>query len=296
MAMKPREDGEKGTGSASHPGGDRLLLFAEGLLDSRESRAVSDHVRSCERCATALELISHMLADLRKAGAPRARVRSRPCPTGDELACYADGTLPREAVAHIESHLSSCAACLAEVADLWAMAGPETEDAKDASVRRVIERLEREPATAVVRLAGRALEIVRGFTEPEAGTGSEAAGGLVPALARAGARPSSETSLRWAHESGAEITGMLQIIRGAPALTGRVTRGGAPMASASVMLTTDQSRHGPESLDSHGYFGPWPLAEGSNILRVTGLPSGSTREVELEIVVSPDAADGETAR
>ena len=52
------------------------------------------------------------------------------------------------------------------------------------------------------------------------------------------------------------------------------------------MLSSDEVTTGPESLDADGRFGPWPLARGENVLRLTGLPAQAGGRAQLVVVLA----------
>ena len=181
----------------------------------------------------------------------------------------------------------SCRTCLSLVADLWAMSRAGGHDAPDRAVARVLARLESDSRTAVLRWAERSVELVRDFAS------SWAAGGistLVAEPALATSRSSGTGArLHWSGQGGAVVEGVVRTDGRAASLTCRVTVDGTPAAAVSAVLSSDSVTNGPESVDADGRFGPWPLAPGENVLRLTGLPAEATGVAELVVVlVAPE--------
>jgi anti-sigma factor RsiW len=289
-ATRNGSDSHEGGGpeATRHPPGDTLLLFADGLLEGDEAGCIEEHLAQCSSCALVVKRLEETVRALREAAGMRVRSDSARCPLSEELAAYADGTLRADLKTSMEAHLASCDACLQEVADLWALEGPETVDAPEASVKRVFERLKREPASAVVRWSGRTLKLIRGFGEQVAGAGAALAGGApAPALAR-DSGSGAEQVLQWRDGLGMSLIGRVALAAGGPTLLGRVTHRGAPAATVSVRLRTPLASLGPESLDVSGYFGPWPLSRGSNLLVLTGVPGRRGEELAFEIEIDEE--------
>jgi len=202
------------------------------------------------------------------------------CPGPELLAAYADGSVGGEAAAGVEEHIAGCRSCLAEVEDIRALAGPSDLDVSDATVARVLSRLESAPRTAVLRWKERSLELVRGFASSLA---AELGGPMEPALARSG---SDEIRLEWA-DGATKVVGLVRS-DGTVSVTGRVTVGGVPATSTSVALSSESAVRGPETPDGDGRFGPWALSHGRNVIRLTGVPGGA---VELIIELEEDETE-----
>ena len=289
------------------PDKETLLLHAEGELLGREGEEVTSHVADCEACAETVSSLRALGAELRRAGlrgqggpaallsrvgsgAPTGASSSGTCPDASTIASYIDGSLEADRAGEIEGHLVSCRPCLGLAADLWAMSRVAENDAPDRVVAGVLARLEGESRTAVVRLAGRAIEVVSDF----ASAWAESAGGapaFMPEPAVAVSRSSgTEVRLHWSGEGGVVVEAVVRAEGRAASLTCRVTVGGRPAAAVSAVLSSDGVRTGPESLDPDGRFGPWPLARGDNVLRLTGLPDEGGGSARLLVVL---AAPGE---
>jgi anti-sigma factor RsiW len=268
-----------------------LLLFVEGGLGTAEADEVAAHVRTCEVCGGAVSEIRNLTGALRKAAvessvsgaAPGDLRRKEDCPEPVRIAAYVDGSLDADAAARMERHIVACRTCRAEAADLWYMMGPEEHDAPDRAVAAALARLNSDACTAVLRWAGRSLELVRGFASSLAEAVAEAGPGPQPAAATARSA-GSEATLLWTGDEGAQLVGAVRAEGDSVSLTGRVTVGGAPASATSAGLSSAGAVRGPESLDADGRFGPWPLSPGRNLLRLTGLPGG-TGSAELVVMV-----------
>lgn len=277
------------------PDRERLLLHAEGELKGRDGEQIAAHVAGCEACTETVSSLRALAAVLRRAGlqggglvragdpvsllsrkrsaVPTGTSRSGTCPDPGTIAAYVDGSLEGDRTGEVERHLVRCGTCLAEVADLWAMSGAAEQNAPDRAVSGVLARLEGESRTAVLRWADRSIELVRDF----ASTWAEGADGI-PAFAPeplvATSRSSSpEVRLHWSGGVGVLVEAVVRAEGPAASLTCRVTVDGTPATAVSVVLSSDSVTTGPESPDTDGRFGPWPLARGENVLRVTGLPA-----------------------
>ena len=278
------------------PSGEKLLGFVRGALDDDAAGRVCRHVDSCGDCRERVSGLEETIRLLERAGEARTPgdlVRSASeCPEPELVAAYADGSADGETSTLVERHLARCGACLAELADLWHLSsGGVVADAPEPAVRGALARLESEGRTAIVRWAGATVSVVKDFTRAhaEALEGALAGGGeLQPAFARAGAEA---VLISWRGEHGLVLEGRIDIRGGGrPALTGRLTRLGSPDLGLSASLSGAGERHGPESLDSAGRFGPWALARGENTLRVTGRSIGE-RGLSLTIEIAEDSED-----
>jgi anti-sigma factor RsiW len=268
--------------------GATLILLAAGELNSDDRRAAEEHLATCEECRNAfqeLKRVGEVLAGVRGRTVAAGITPGRDCPEGEQLAAYADGSLDGHRAAAIEEHLASCRSCLAEVADLWKLVGPETHDATDATVAAVLDRLESDSRTAVVRLTERVLEVLQGFgaCAADAVTALGAAAGE-PALAasRAAGGP---VKLEWEGSSGEKVEAELTRGGSGLQLTGRVTLDGRPTPAVSVSISGAAGTCGPETPDASGRFGPWPLAEGRNVMTFSGLTSDAGERTALTVVV-----------
>jgi hypothetical protein len=212
--------------------------------------------------------------------------RSGSCPDTATIAGYIDGSLDGGRAGEVEKHLVSCRTCLGLVADLWAMSGVAEHDAPDGVVARVLARLEGESRTAVLRWTERSIELVRDFASAWAG-GTGRAPVFLPEPATATSRSSgTEVRLHWSGEGGAAVEGVVRAEGRAPSLTCRVTVEGTPAVAVSAVLSSGKVTTGPESLDADGRFGPWPLARGENVLRLTGLPAKAGGSAQLVVVLA----------
>lgn len=291
----------------SCPDREKLLLYAEGELAGRDAEEVASHVADCETCGETVSGFRAMAAVLRRAGlrstdgpgvtlrqtgsgGPAGAARSGSCPDAVTIAGYVDGSLEKGRAGEVEEHLVSCRTCMAMVADLWAMSGAAEHDAPDSAVAAALARLDGESRTAVVRWTERSIELVRDF----ASAWMEVVGGAPmfrPEPAMATSRDSgSEVRLHWGGAGGSTVEGVVRAAGPVPSLTCRVTVEGAPAAAVSAVLSSDEVRTGPESLDADGRFGPWPLAAGENVLQLTGLPAEAGGSARLIVVL---AAPGE---
>jgi len=262
------------------PTGETLVLHVEGELDERERDAIARHLSECPVCAGAVASLTRLTGLLRRAS---ERDRSGPgvCPRGEAAAAYADGSLGPEESRAFEHHLAGCQACLAEVADLWRLEGPQTIDVPETVVGRVLERLNAGGARAAIRWAERSLTLVTGFADHlgEALATPEP----VPAAARAGG---AEVNLRWSGE-GTVCHLRLRVEAGGPTVTGLLTDAeGLPERGLSVGLRSEAGDRGPESTDAGGRFGPWTLATGDNAITLRGV--GVERGIELLLAIEGD--------
>ena len=285
------------------PDKEKLLLYAEGELTGGDAEGVGSHVADCETCAetvSGLRAVAAVLrrAGLRSTGGPGVVLsrtgsggligasRSASCPDTASIAGYVDGSLEGDRAGEVETHLVSCPTCLGLVADLWAMSGVVEHDAPDSVVARVLARLEDESRIAVVRWTERSIELVRDFASAWAG-GAGGAPVFLPEPAMAISRSSgTEVRLHWSGKGGSAVEGVVRAEGRAPSLTCRVTVEGTPAAGVSAVLSSDEVTTGPESLDADGRFGPWPLARGENVLRLTGLPAQAGGRAQLVVVLA----------
>ena len=279
------------------PEQDKLLLFLEGELSADEADVVREHVGGCPHCEKRLTEVRRLTQELRGAGGESGRApaggrrTTKPvtaderCPGPELLGAYADGSVGGEAAAGVERHIAGCRSCLQEVEDLRALAGPPDLDVSDATVARVLSRLESAPRTAVLRWKERSLELVRGFASSLA---AELGGPMEPALALARS-DSDEIRLEWA-DGGTKVVGLVRS-DGTVSVTGRVTVGGVPATSTSVALSSETGVRGPETPDGDGRFGPWALSRGRNVIRLTGVPGEAGRAAELIIELEEDEAE-----
>jgi len=271
-------------------GGERLLLYAAGELTPEERAEVEEHVVSCAQCRAAAAGFEKLGRALREAGrlGRRDGGRTQSCPEDETLAAYADGSIAADRRPEIEHHLVGCRRCLAEVADLWRLAGPEVEEAPQRSVAAVVERLERESGAAIVRWTERALELVRGF-----GAELRAVVDGGPALAAATTRATpGAVALRWESGGGTRLEAEVSRERGGALLTGRVTFDGEAATAVSVSMRSSGGRRGPESPDPSGRFGPWPLAPGENTVSLRGIAGGEDLREELLLLLEADEKQG----
>jgi anti-sigma factor RsiW len=263
-----------------------LLLYAEGELDGRAGEEVASHVADCEACAETVKSLRALASTLRRAGAETGSSHSDTCPDAATVAGYVDGTLDGDRSRDVERHVVSCRACLGLVADLWAMSGAGGHDAPDGAVARVVALLENDSRTAVLRWAERSIELVRDFASSWA-----ARAGSLPAVVAEPALATSRSSdagvrLHWRGAGGSVVEGVVRTRGAAASLTCRVTVDGRPATAVSAMLASGSATTGPESLDPDGRFGPWPLAPGDNVLRLTGLSAELGGAAELVVVLA----------
>ncbi len=287
----------------SCPDKETLLLYAEGELTGHEAEEVGSHVADCEICAETVSGLRALAAVLRRTGLRSAggpgvtssrtdsggltgASRSASCPDAATIAGYVDGSLDGGRAGEVEKHLVSCRTCLGLVADLWAMSGVAEHDAPDSVVASVLTRLEGESRTAVLRWTERSIELVRDFASAWAG-GAGRAPVFLPEPAMATSRGSgTEVRLHWSGGGGAAVEGVVRAEGRAPSLTCRVTVEGTPAVAVSAVLSSDEVTTGPESLDADGRVGPWPLARGENVLRLTGLPAKAGGSAQLVVVLA----------
>ena len=249
----------------------------------------------CERCRERLREVVEISRALPGRGRGRGTApadrsgagRATPgdgCPGDETLAAYADGSLEPRRAGRVEAHLARCEACLAEVADLIALSAAQERDAPDRSVQRVLARLDEERRTAVVRLAERSIELIRGFARARPSeAGAMPAGAPTPAYATARAAR-APVRVGWAGEGPLEVECEIRPVLEGATLTGRVTSGAAPALATSVTLVTPAETWGPESPDRRGRFGPWRLGPGRNRLVLAGSDNGAG-SIELWIEV-----------
>lgn len=275
------------------PSGEELLGFVRQALDDDDASRVGAHVGSCDDCReriAGLQKTTRLLERAGEARPPHDVVRcAAECPDPELIAAYADGSADADTSTMVERHVARCGSCLAELADLWHLSsGGAVADAPERAVVGALARLEVEGRTAIVRWAGATVSVVKDFARAQAEVLEEALagdGGLQPAFARAGAEA---VLISWRGEHGLVLEGRIDIRSGGhPALTGRLTRLGRPDLGLSAALSGTGERHGPESLDSEGRFGPWGLAGGENTLRVTGRSVGE-RGLSLMIEIDGD--------
>ena len=275
------------------PDKEKLLLHAEGELKGRAGEEVASHVADCEACAETVKSLHALASALRRAGAETGSSYSDRCPDAATVAGYADGTLEGDRARDVERHVVSCRTCLGLVADLWAMSGAREHDASDGVVGRVLARLESDSRTAVLCWAERSIELVRDFASSWA-----AGAGRVPAFVAEPALATSRSSgtgvrLHWRGAGGAVVEAVVGAHGRAASLTCRVTVDGSPAAAVSAVLASGSVTTGPESLDADGRFGPWPLAPGENVLRLTGLSAEVGGAAELVVVLAAPADEPE---
>jgi len=280
----------------------KLLLLLAGELSDENAREVEAHIGSCSACeeaASALRGVTGALLRARRRGASALSTESGAtrvgggCPGAETLAGYIDGSLEEEAAADVEGHITKCAACMSEVADLWSVIGPPDRDAPDSAAASALARLEAEATTAVVLWAKRSLKVVRGFASgliEEMSEGLRTSPDPAPALARSSTR---EVALRWRSKGGVEFVGIVRDEGEELSLTGRLTTDGVRAAAASVALSSELGARGPESLDADGRFGPWSLGPGDNILRLTGLPveAGGAAKLVVRLEKTDDSVE-----
>jgi anti-sigma factor RsiW len=275
----------------SCPSGDRLLLFLEGALDTGESKLVEEHVSGCDACAGRLRELKHLTAMLR--GSDAAPVSRGPdCPDGETLASYADGSIPDGRRPEIEEHLANCRSCLSEVADLWALSGGDAADVSDAVVSRVLEQLNRHGRAALLEWKGKTLSVIRDFAHGLAASVSGEEVEAVAAMAVARAAGGESATLCWTDLGGARLECVVALVGGEPRLAGRLSVPEGRVRGVSVSVSGAGVRRGPESPDAHGRFGPWPVAEGRNLIVLSGL-SGQDGAVELVLNIEQGDAEAE---
>ena len=275
------------------PDKEELLLHVEGELDGRAGEEVASHVADCEACAKTVKSLRALASALRRAGAATGPSHSDACPDAATVAGYVDGTLEGDRSRDVEKHVVSCRACLGLVADLWSMSGGDEHDAPDGAVARVLARLEGDSRTAVLSWAKHSIALVRDFASSWA-----ALAGSVPAFVAEPARATSRSSdagvrLHWRGAGGSVVEAIVRSHGQVASLTCRVTVDGTPAAAVSAVLASDSATTGPESLDADGRFGPWPLAPGHNVLRLTGLSAELSGAAELVVVLAAPADEAE---
>jgi len=259
------------------------VLYIEGGLEERERSEIDGHLVDCRRCAEATESLSRLIELLKRAG------RGHPgppadCRNGESLAAYADGSLGSAEARAFELHLAACPACLAELADLWRLAGAPTHDVRDEVVERVLRLLRAEGARARVRWVERSLTLMRDFGGRVVQTLPAAE--PVPVLARAGAE---SIRLRWSGE-GSVCDLVLRMDANGPSVTGRLTDdAGRPESAISVGLRSKAGDRAPETPDGAGRFGPWPLNAGENTITLAGTGIGEG----VELTITMERADVE---
>jgi anti-sigma factor RsiW len=280
-------------------GGPVLLLYSAGELTDKERAEADAHLSGCVSCRRQLSELDRLTEVIKAIGRAEALAmetrRGAPrCPEDEELAAYADGSLRGERADKVERHVATCRSCLREVADLWRLAGPATHDAPEASVAAVVARLDAESRTAVVRFRDRALTLVEGFGSSLRDAVTWIAPEPVPAMSRSAGGP---LSLRWVGPGGARIEAEITREAAGVVLTGRVTADGRPLPAVSVSMRSGALTSGPESPDSSGRFGPWPLDVGENVISVSGLQVEEGTRAELTVVLEADReAGGEVGR
>lgn len=277
----------------SCPDREKLLLHAEGELNGRDGEEIASHVADCEACAETVRSLRALTSALRRAGAEPGSSRSDACPNAAAVAGYVDGTLEGDRARDVERHVVSCRTCLRLVADLWAMSGATGHDAPDGAVARVLARLESDSRTAVLCWAERSIELVRDFASSwSSGAGRAPAFVGEPALATTRSS-GTEARLHWRGPGGAVVEAVVRAHGRAASLTCRVTVDGSPAAAVSAVLASGGATTGPESLDADGRFGPWPLAPGDNVLRLSGLAAEVDGAAELVVVLAGPADEPE---
>lgn len=275
------------------PDKERLLLHAEGELNGRAGEEVASHVAGCEVCAETVRSLRALTSALRRAGSETGASHSDTCPDAATVAGYVDGTLEGDRARDVEKHVVSCGTCLRLVADLWAMSGAGGHDAPDAVVARVLAGLKSDSRTAVLCWAERSIELVRDFA-----SSWTSGAGRVPTFVGEPALATSRSSdagvrLHWRGAGGSVVEAVVRSDGRAASLTCRVTVDGIPAAAVSAVLASGSATTGPESLDADGRFGPWPLAPGDNVLRLTGLSAELGGAAELVVVLAAPVDEAE---
>jgi len=252
------------------PPRERLLAHIEGLESEVERAEMERHLDGCRCCSEEVAILT-AITDVLRGTAARCADTGKICSKSDELLAYADGTLEPSVAAEFEEHLVGCRSCLRELADVWAMSGPEECDASPEAVARVVKRLAEERRTLLVRISEKTLTAVR----EAAASIEELAGWIVVAdlPAAAAARSHRRTvHVLWREEGGITVEYVLEWSLGSVELTGRVMSAKGPAQAISVALLSDDCVRGPESTDSAGRFGPWKLAPGQNTISLSGTP------------------------
>lgn len=280
--------------SGEHLDGATLAAFAGGTLDDEEADVVRRHLADCSECSERLRVHKETAALVSRAAGSRLpddvpAVADRASgsaehPDAETLAAYSDGSLPEDAVLRVERHLAVCGDCLREVADLWAMSSERASEPPSSALVVVRARLARDAAGgAVVRLVGRAVQLVRDFGEA-LGVAAETAD-AEPAFAHTRSAGDS-VELSWSGGDDVELRGRIDVRDGEAHLLGRLTVAGEPGVALSVALVAGESGRGPESTDREGRFGPWRLAFGENTIILSGSALGA-EAVRLPLEVLP---------
>lgn len=279
-----------------HPGTEMLAAFVNGLLTDDESRRIREHASGCPECASKIREFEATVELVRAAAVARAGDGARVVSIeaseqsgshleGERLAAYADGSLDAAEAREAEAHLALCAACTREVADLWSMQSEPGVEPGESAVLSAVRRLNGAPLTAVIRLAGRSVELVRGFARDLSDAAAALGEPREPAFAAARGAESC-ADIVWSGGSAVLLEGRIDTTGGDPALRGRLTVSGRPGVGLSVALMGEGVRRGPESTDRKGYFGPWKLAEGRNTIVLTGSAVGADPSgIALTVVV-----------
>jgi len=94
-----------------------LCMHLDNELDARMHAEVTEHLRTCQRCADGLRALTEHDAWLRSAlPSPRTpEAHRRACYSAEELSAYASGLLTSQEETRCEQHLQTCDVCLGEV-------------------------------------------------------------------------------------------------------------------------------------------------------------------------------------
>jgi anti-sigma factor RsiW len=92
-------------------------MHLDNELDARQHAEVTAHLRTCQRCADTLRLLTVHEARLRSVlpGLRAVEAHGRACYSAEELSAYASGLLLAQEEAQFEQHLYACDVCLREV-------------------------------------------------------------------------------------------------------------------------------------------------------------------------------------
>ncbi|MBD3367428.1 MAG: hypothetical protein GF405_04535 [Candidatus Eisenbacteria bacterium] len=250
----------------------RLPLLMGDELRTEDRRGLERHIESCPACRVRLRELRSVVAALGTAAGPN--LSGAACARSDDVLAFAEGSAPADARRDIEEHVARCSSCRALLADLWAMSGESDMDVPGHVVRRVLDRLEADATSAVVRLVREGVEVVRRFAEEAAG----------PALEPAPARGPGDVVLTWAGPGGLAV-GLTVRARGDEAeVIGRALVEGSPAPDLTVALAGASGERGPESPDGAGRFGPWGLSDGENriLIRAPGAERPAVLGLTLE--------------
>jgi anti-sigma factor ChrR (cupin superfamily) len=250
------------------PPRERLLAHIEGLESEVERSEMERHLHNCRSCSEEVAILM-AITDALRGEAGTSAAPDTICSRSDELLAYADGALDPSVAAEFEEHLVHCRSCLRELADVWAMGGPDEADAGPEAVAGVMRRLAEERRTVLVRISETTLIAVRTVA---ASIDNVAGWSVIPDLPAAAAARSRRRMLRllWREEGGITVEYVLERSRGFIELTGRVKNAEGPAPAISVAVANNESARGPQSPDSAGRFGPWKLAPGQNTILLSG--------------------------